>query len=253
MAKNIFPITGMREALKKAHNQGLSKAINKDFAAGAGADTTVYDAWVYQIEHTLYEVVRNYVKMKIEKRYNPAIKTKDIEKARKDIFPIWKTIALAGQDWDNPVRIHIEAADVEDLVGFSWKFVYREAGVAETGMGTNQFRRLVESKLGCMMAKAHWCTEEDANVLKEYDKAMATIENGDSRIEELKAEKEKWEHRIKEDTSADFRKFILEEMITPIKTEIKELEGKIAEAETTSLRLAKDVQNIEDKAFKQIP
>lgn len=255
MAKtNITPMTGMYNALKNAHNQGLSKAITKEFAAGAGADVTVFDAWVYQIEQVLYPVVRSYVQMKIEKRYNPEIKSKDLEKARKEILPVWKIISLAGQDFDGTARIHISKEDVEELVGFAKKFVYRPTGVAETGMGTNQFRRLVESMLGCMMAKSHWCTEKDADIVKEYDRAVATCDNGEARINELKEQLKKHDERVKRpDTSQDLKKFLMEEFVNPIKAEIKDIQKRMEEAEITCLNLAKDVRAIEEKAYKQIP
>ena len=213
----------------------------------------MYSEWVHQIEHTLYNAVQEYIALRKKQRYDSTIKATHLRDARNKIMPIWRAIVKSGENWDSDVRLHISVHDVEDLVGFGWKFVYRaSAGVAEVEQGRQVFRRLVESLIGCMMAKSAYMSEDDYKKVKEYDGLVSGIEKAGIRLDEIKVEQKAWASLIKENTSDDFKDFIRGE-INALEAETKELKAKMAEDATRITTVERTIRNIEGYAFKKIP
>ena len=249
--QNNQTITGMRKALAQAHNDGNPKAINRDMANGAGADSTVFTEWVDMVERRLYDVVADYVQAKKNSRWDSTITEAKLDALRSQVYPVWKEILAAGEEWKTKTKLRVTPHHVEDLVGFAWKFVRTGRGTAEAPEGKQVFRKKVESLIGCEMAKSQFLTEEEDKDIREFYGAQKAIDKYKDLIDEKKQEKKGWILLKKDDTSADFAEHISNH-IRLIDAEIKELEKARGEAEATEMRLRSTVLGIETRKVNKI-
>ena len=192
MANKNYNFNAIRPLIVIAHNQGNKKPINKDMVDGAGIDARYFTQWQADVK-ALQKTVEDYVDKRKNGRFNAEITEGDIYAARERIFPKWKEVLHCAEK-DKEARIlHVDPADVEDLIGFAWKFMDTGVGTAECHVDEKAFRRQVESLIGCMIAEREMLTDHERDVLDKYNKATRKIQNCIDTLAELEKAQKDWE------------------------------------------------------------
>lgn len=217
----INNFNAMRPALVVAHNQGNKKAITKDLIDGAGIDNRYFVQWQADVK-ALQKTVEDYVDKRKNGRFNADITEGDIYAARERIFPKWKEVLSCAEKDKDARALHVNEADVEDLIGFAWKFMDTGVGTAECHVDEKAFRRQVESLVGCMIAEKEILTDSERDILDRYNKATKRIQTCIDTLSELETKKKDWELMKGElpETEKGFGAFI-EKQIRAIDEQIK--------------------------------
>jgi len=209
MAKNAYNFNSIRPLIVIAHNTGNKKPINKDMVDGAGIDTRYFSQWQADVK-ALQKTVEDYVDKRKNGRFDAKITEGDIYAARERIFPKWKEILHCVEKEKTARELHVNEADVEDLIGFAWKFMDSGVGTAECHVDDKQFRRQVESLLGCMIAEREILTDKERDTLDRYLRATKKIQTCIDTLSELETAKKDWELKKSElpDTEKLFGTYI---------------------------------------------
>ena len=191
MAKT-YNFNSIRPLLVIAHNQGNKKPINKDMVDGAGVDNRYFVQWQSDVK-ALQKTVEDYVDKRKNGRFNADITEGDIYAARERIYPKWKEILHCAEKDKLSRELHVDPADVEDLIGFAWKFMDTGVGTAECHVDERVFRKQVESLIGCMIAEKEMLTDSERDTLERYRKATSRIQSCLDQLSELETKKKDWE------------------------------------------------------------
>lgn len=243
--KKIINFNVMRNALVAAHNQNNTKAITADQATGAGVDAAAFKKWCSDV-NALRETVWNYVAKKKNSRRD-AIKAEEIRAARELIYPKWREILAAGEEKVLEKQLRVSENDIEDLIGFSWCFMGTGKGTAEARVGEQIFRRLVESLIGCAIAKNAVLTDEDRETLTAYYGAQKTVQRCIDKIAELNTTIKSYKLKMGEvKGEAKFTEY-LQSLIKQAEADKADLEKQQEKAEDEIKTKSKEAQSIEDK------
>jgi len=191
MAKTIYNFNSIRPLLVIAHNTGNKKPINKDMVDGAGIDNRYFVQWQADVK-ALQKTVEDYVDKRKNGRFDAKITEGDIYAARERIFPKWKEILHCAEKDKVARELHVNEADVEDLIGFAWKFMDTGVGTAECHVDEKAFRRQVESLLGCMIAEKEMLTDSERDILDRYNKATKKIQSCIDQLSVLETDIKSW-------------------------------------------------------------
>lgn len=190
--KKVYNFNAIRPLIVIAHNNGNKKPISKDMVDGAGIDARYFTQWQADVK-ALQKTVEDYVDKRKNGRFNAKISDGDIYAARERIFPKWKEILHCAEKEKEIRELHVNEADVEDLIGFAWKFMDSGVGTAECHVDERVFRKQVESLVGCMIAEREILTDKERDTLDKYLRATKKIQSCIDTLSELETAKKDWE------------------------------------------------------------
>lgn len=245
--KKVTNFNAMRPAIVNAHNQGNTKAINRDMITGAGIDMGFFTMWQNDVKK-LQETVWDYVQKKKNSRFDASIDEGTIYAARERIYPKWKEILSVGEAGVDTTELHVSESDVEDLIGFAWDFMATSKGTAETKTTDQIFRKKVESLLGCAIAKNAVLEDRDRDILQKYYSAQKRIQKCIDEIAELQVSLKNYDMMLADipETETNFRSFI-DRKKNEVNDQIKALQESKANAEKDQADVATDAKDIEKK------
>lgn len=237
----------MRKAIVAAHNEGNKKAIDAQRVADLGINATSFNTWTARVK-LLRDATFDYVAKKRGYKYDKGITAEQVTEAREKIYPMWKELLSYGERSKYAKELKCSEADVEDLVGFVWKFYNTGAGTAEICVKETDFRKKVESLLGCAIAKNDILSEDDRETLSKYSKLISGCRKADKKIEEH-TEKRKGLEFARKGAPKTEEKFIeyLDGKIAEIDKEIKEIEAEKAKKEEKIDAMIDAVKAIQSK------
>ena len=244
--KNLY--AELRPVIVDAHNAGNKKAISKkDIEDYANVRATAFTQWEARCK-LLRDTTYVYVTKKKNSRFDNTITESDIKEAREKIYPMWKELLSFGEKSKYAKELRCSEADVEDLIGFVWKFVDTGKGTAETVVKETEFRKKVESLLGCIIARNAVLTEEEREILSKYQKALRTQTKAQDRIDEFNKVLTGMEITYKgiPESNKAFREY-MEQKILEVKGQIEEQETKKTEAKAKETEVKKDALAIQKK------
>ncbi len=245
--KKVTNFNAMRPAIIVAHNTGNRKAINKDMVDGAGIDSNFFVLWQADVKK-LQDTVWDYVSKKKNSRFDSSIDEGTIYAARERIYPKWKAILSVGEAGVDTTELHVNEADVEDLIGFAWDFMATTKGTAEVKTTDQIFRKKVESLLGCAIAMNAVLEDNEREALQKYYGAQKRVQNCIDRISELEMSKKNYELMLPDipETETNFRTYI-DRKIKEIDEQIKIEKTSKETAEKDQAEYAGDAKEIEKK------
>jgi hypothetical protein len=247
MAKKVYNFNEMRKVIVLAHNSSNNKAISKDMVAGAGVGAEFFEWWKNDTKK-LQNAVWTYVKLKKNQRNGDNdITDEAIKNAYEMIFPLWKEILATGERSKVAKELHVQLSDVEDLIGFVWDFMPTTRGTVEHQVTDNQFRKKVESLLGCIIAKNAVLNDNDRDILKDYQKYIRVIDQTKERIAELETSKKNLEDMKRKNTAEKNFVEYLDKAINETKEEIKAQNDKLSKAEVELAKVSTDAKNIKNR------
>lgn len=246
MAK-VYNFNSMRPAIVAAHNQGNRKAINKDIVDGAGIDNAHFIQWQADVK-ALQDTVWDYVQKKKNARFDSSIDEGVLYAARNRIFPKWKEILAVGEKDSKAKELHVDEADVEDLIGFAWDFMATTKGTAEVKTTDQIFRKKVESLLGCAIAKNAVLDDNDRDTLSQFYAAQRSIQKAIDTKAELELSMKNFTN-MKADVPETEKQFLtyIDKQIKALKEQIAAVDEQKATAEANEKKYAKDAKAIELK------
>lgn len=247
MARKNYNFNTIRQLLVIAHNNGNKKPINKDMADGAGIDVSYLIQWEADVK-ALQKTVEDYVDKRKNGRFNADITEGDIYAARERIYPKWKEVLHCAEKEKDSRDLHVNEADVEDLIGFAWDFFDTGVGTGECHVDPKVFRRKVESLLGCMIAEKEMLTDSERDILIRYNKATKKIQSCIDTLAELDIAKKDWELKKSElpETEELFGVYI-DNQIRSINDQIKLTEEQKYKAEMEEKLVSTDAKKIQLK------
>lgn len=256
--KTVYNINEMSKALVIAHNTGNLKPINTDLIDGCGIDRGYFTKWVADCQKLL-EACHSYYEVRTNFRNGLATED-DMKAARIVIYPLWKSIIEAGETNKFTKELHVHESDVEDLVGFSWKFFspkFNSGKGAESvcSIGTQivceddkKFRQKVESLVGCIMAKNRMLTNTERDTLDTYYKALNSAVSATEKIAETQVAIDDWNKKLAElkPEEAEFAKYI-KNQVRILTEDLEKAKKDKAEADFKANQYKKDATEIEGK------
>ena len=231
----------MYSALVAMHNAGNSKAITDEIASLAGVTSSEFQSWKDDVRK-LQAVVWDYVVLKNKARCE-TVEEKKLHASRELIFPAWKAVLSGGEKRALETQLHVDPFDVEDLIGFCWKFmVAGDIGTIQTKTGETVFRKYVESLIGVIIAKNEILDDQDRDDLTAYYGYLRSIEKCLTRMAEKELEIKNYKAKLAEikGKEAKFESFL--------NIMIKEAEAEKAEIQKTKEKAEADRDNIAEKA-----
>ena len=231
----------MYSALVAMHNAGNSKAITDEIASLAGVTSNEFQSWKDDVRK-LQAVVWDYVVLKNKARCE-TVEEKKLHASRELIFPAWKNVLSGGEKRALETRLHVDPFDVEDLIGFCWKFmVAGEAGTIQTKTGEIVFRKYVESLVGVLIARNEILDDEDRDNLTAYYGYLRSIEKYINNISDVEKQIKAYQSKLAEikGKEAAFESFLAKM--------IKEAEAEKAELQKKKEKAEQDRDNISEKA-----
>lgn len=244
--KNIY--AELRPVIVDAHNAGNKKAISKkDIEDYANVRATAFTQWEARCK-LLRDATFFYVQKKKNSRFDDSITANDIQEAREKIYPMWKELLSFGEKSKYAKELRCSEADVEDLVGFVWKFIDTGKGTAETVVKETEFRKKVESLLGCIIARNAVLTDDEREKLSKYRKALSRQTKAQDMIDELNKVKASLEITYKgiPEANKDFRDY-MEQKILEVKAQITDQEEKLNNAKADEQAVKKEAVAIQNK------
>lgn len=247
MSNKVYNYNAMRPVIVIAHNQGNRKAINKDMVDGAGVDNRQFVQWQADVK-ALQATVWDYVAKKKNARFDKSIDAAQLESARNRIYPKWKDILSVGEKDCKSKELHVDEADVEDLVGFVWDFMATTNGTVETKTTDQIFRKKVESLLGCAIAKNAVLDDNDRDTLSTYYGAQRSIQRCIDQRSELETQLKNFKDMKTAAPEAEksFHEYI-DKQIKSINDQITAVDKSKAEYEKTEKEYATDALTIQRK------
>lgn len=244
----VYNFNTMRPVIIIAHNNGNTKAINKDMVDGAEIDNRYFIQWQSDV-NKLRETVLDYVTKKKNARFDSSITEGDVYAARERIFPKWKEVLRVGEADKTSKELHVQESDIEDLIGFAWDFMKTTRGTVETGVSQQIFRKKVEALLGCAIAKNMMLNDHDRDVLDAYYKASKRVQQCIDQIAELEASKKNWEDMSKDEKNAKETQFLefIGRKIKEIDEQIKALNESKTKAEASEKEYSTEAKAIESR------
>lgn len=244
--KNLY--AELRPVIVDAHNAGNKKAISKkDIEDYPDVRATAFTQWEARCK-LLRDATFFYVQKKKNARFDNDITAEDIQSAREKIYPMWKELLSFGEKSKYAKELRCSEADVEDLIGFVWKFVDTGKGTAETVVKETEFRKKVESLLGCIIARNAVLDDIERETLSKYRKALSRQTKAQDKIDELNKTMASLEITYKgiPEANKDFRDY-MEQKILEVKSQIAEQEEKLANAKSDEQQVKKDAVTIQNK------
>ena len=247
MAKATYNFNSIRPLLVIAHNTGNKKPINKDMVDGAGIDNRYFVQWQADVK-ALQKTVEDYVDKRKNGRFDAKITEGDIYAARERIFPKWKEVLHCAEKEKETRALHVNEADVEDLIGFAWKFMDTGVGTAECHVDEKAFRRQVESLLGCMIAEKEMLTDAERDILDKYNRATKKIQNCIDQLATLETDIKSWTLKKGEipETETVFIAFI-DGQIKTLEEQVKAVTEQKLNAEAEEKSVSTDAKKIQLK------
>lgn len=247
MARKNYNFNAIRPVLVIAHNTGNKKAINKDMVDGAGIDNMYFVQWQADVK-ALQKTVEDYVDKRKNGRFDSTITEGDIYAARERIFPKWKEVLSCAEKEKTTRELHVNPADVEDLIGFAWKFMDTGVGTAECHVDEKVFRKQVESLVGCMIAEKEMLTDHERDIIEKYRKATSKVQSCIDALSELETKKKDWELKKSElpETEKLFGVYI-DNQIRTINEQIKTVNEQKYSAEMEEKEVSTEAKTIQLK------
>lgn len=183
-SKKTYAINAMRPALIWANGENNRKAISKKDALEQGVDEERFDQWVMWCKE-LYEVVANYVTLKRDRVSDEEARNR----ARGKIYPIWRKIVKVGEETAVSKNMYIREDDVESLIGFCEDFARTAMGTEQACATETNFRKLVETLIGCRIKGCTTLPKKDRELLSVYEGALKSKTRNEEALNGTKDKK----------------------------------------------------------------
>lgn len=181
-ATTRFNFNSMRPVILDAWKAGNKKLIKADDVAAAGLPEAYYNWYVEQLV-ALYNACTEVATLQHD--FSKALDEKALAEKTNKAFSLWKQVLENVEPERDSKVIRCNAADVNDLVAFCWKFVSDANNVSESkdfvahkvyGSDTkNNFRKKVEIMLGNMAAESTQMDSWKVRYLREESKLLGKI------------------------------------------------------------------------------
>ena len=132
-----------------------------------GVDEERFDQWQNWC-NKLYEIVSHYVTLKRDRTSDEESRNR----ARNAIYPQWRKIVRVGEETAVSKNLYIREDDVESLIGFCEDFVKTAMGTEQACATESNFRKLVETLIGCRIKGCTTLPKKDVELLKLYEGAI---------------------------------------------------------------------------------
>lgn len=165
---SAYATNAMRPAIIQRALDGKKRAITKKMAEEAGVAEESLDSWIYNVQSLYDSCVA----------FHEAIGTDSEKEAEQLAWDVWKTILKAGEKSALTPTLLVREKDVETLRVYACEIEHvLVQGVAPVAVytGVEKFRGMVETRLAIRIAGNATLKDGDAEILKQYQKAVRMV------------------------------------------------------------------------------
>jgi len=235
----------MRDLIMKNYGGSKNKAVTKEIAAKAGKEE-VFEAFCKKV-HDMKLLVNQYTMYNFAIKYGKKIAGKAVTKKalaskRSEIFEALKEL----MDGEN-IKYSASEWDVEFLIGQSVKTVPTACGVRIANVGAEVFRKSVEMLVYVNNIKAIVLSDEEAELLELFNKALKMIRKDEKRREEYNTEVKTLNSLISSIKDDNKVKDFLKNSLANKKEEWESYEEKLSEAKDFIAKNEEEINKINTK------
>lgn len=165
-----YATNAMRPAIIRKSLDGRTKAIDAPYCEKVGVSKERLQDWKYNTD-TLYDA---------SVAYSKSLGTDSEEKARNELYTIWKRIIKVGEEDALHPNMFIREKDVENLrvlAAESTQEYIPGIGFVPTLRGKEQFRGVIEIRLALRIAGNATLTDIERDTVADYKKAVKVIDS----------------------------------------------------------------------------
>lgn len=247
----MYMLTTMKAAIIKAHDELMNKG-----AIGAGKkDADVYGLTEQQIQQWIdyCEELRLVTNDYIDAAADKATTKDQLTKAQSKVISKWKDVLKNGTEDEFSANFFMRPADIVFIGGLCGaKFTSTAVGKQISHQTKSEFRRNIETLIGCRLTGNGILSDEDRDLIEAYEGALKTIKSKNEALDGVEKGQEKteglrdaltkakaavrkqqaWADRFKleGDDLEDFMRGV-NKLVKDLEAEIKDAESKIKAAE----------------------
>lgn len=169
-------MASMRLSLIAARKLNNKKAISRDFVSGnpqVKDPDKVYEAWCKAIGD-IYRTIQPWA----ESFNDVNAEDTSLQAVYQAVIPMW--VALTT---DVDPKMFARSNDVHRILGFSLKYGQTTKGSVDVATSMTTFRQYIETMMGIRIAQGAVLTEEEADLVKRYDKTVKNIDKLQARLD----------------------------------------------------------------------
>lgn len=166
----------MRLSLIAARKLNNKKAISRDFVSGNPKikdPDKVFEAWCKAVAD-IYKAIEPWAVA----FHDATVKDEDLQKVYMTVVPMWTSLAT-----DVDPKMFVRPNDVHRIVGFTLSTVSTSKGTTDYLKSITSFRKDIETMMGVRIAQSAVLTEEEADLVKRYDKTVANMAKAQARLD----------------------------------------------------------------------
>lgn len=166
----------MRLSLIAARKLNNKKAISRDFVGGnpkVKDPDKVFEAWCKAVAD-IYRAIEPWAVA----FHDAKAKDEDLQAIYQTVIPMWVSLASNVDP-----KMFVRTNDVHRILGFSLSTVATSKGTVDYLKSITSFRKDVETLMGVRIAQSAVLTEEEADLVKRYDKTVANMAKAQARLD----------------------------------------------------------------------
>lgn len=164
----VFRINAIHPALVEAHNTNNTKAIDLELCKELGIAEESLIAWEGKCES-----FRTTVRAFVDTFFNEDISDDDRKKLEDAIFPEWKRMLQTGEEDLKKKTLRVDPYDIYLIFKFGTTKVSTNHGTQFSIAHKKTFRKGMETVIGLKMAMNAVLSDEDRDLIKDYENAVA--------------------------------------------------------------------------------